>query len=114
MNEIENDDTAGDKVPEPKTLAFTRLGGDYYLGDQFPHLIGTMATKDDILAQLVVTAYKSNRTLKNAGLHVFGPFGSEEEAQRFFTKVINHPDWEPGEVPALNPPEVFGTGNERL
>jgi len=68
----------------------------------------------DIFGPYVVTAYKVDRQLKNAGLHIFGPFESEDEAQIFADSVASDPDWELSEVPVLNKPEVFGTGEERL
>jgi hypothetical protein len=95
-----------------RNLHFTVPSGG--LMKQFPDLIGAMQTRGEVLTQYVVTAYKKEKGLENEGLHVFGRFNSEEEAQHFYTKVIEHPDWEPGEVPVLNNPEVFGTGDERL
>lgn len=62
----------------------------------------------------VVTAYKANRQVKDAGLHIFGPFATEEEFDAFTAKVEADPEWELSEVPVLNKPEVFGTGDERL
>jgi hypothetical protein len=62
----------------------------------------------------VVTAYKRNRRIKNAGLHLFGPFITEEDAQKFADKVAQHPDWQLEEIPVLNLPSSFGTGDERL
>jgi len=68
----------------------------------------------DIYGPYVVTAYKVDRQIKDAGLHHFGPFESEDEAQTFADTVASHPEWELSEVPVLNKPEVFGTGEERL
>jgi len=68
----------------------------------------------DIFGQYVVTAYKVDRQLKNAGLHVFGPFNGPDSAQTFADSVASHPEWELSEVPVLNKPETFGTGEERL
>jgi hypothetical protein len=68
----------------------------------------------DMYGPYVVTAYKVNRQIKDAGLHVFGPFDSEESAQTFSDSVASDPDWELSEVPILNKPETFGTGEERL
>lgn len=62
----------------------------------------------------VVTAYKADRRIKNAGLHIFGPFGNEEAAQKFADKVAENPDWQLEEIPVLNIPASFGTGEERL
>ena len=66
----------------------------------------------DFYGPYVVTAYKANQQAEE--LYVFGPFNTEKEAQAFFVKVQSHPGWEPEEVPVLNKPEVFDTGNERL
>ena len=68
----------------------------------------------DIYGPYVVTAYKARRPIKNAGLHVFGPFSSEDEAHHFSNYVDAHPEWELSELPVLNKPDVFGTGEERL
>jgi hypothetical protein len=68
----------------------------------------------DIFGPYVVTAYKVDRQLKNAGLHVFGPFPNQESAEAFSDKVDADPRWELEEIPILNKPEVFGTGEERL
>jgi len=65
------------------------------------------------LLMYVVTAYKADRPLKNAGLYVFGPF-SEGEAQAFSDSVASNPNWELSEVPFLNNPDSFDTGEERL
>jgi hypothetical protein len=68
----------------------------------------------DLFGPYVVTAYKADRRIKNAGLHVFGPFDNEESAQTFADSVASDPEWELSEVPILNKPEIFGTGEERL
>lgn len=62
----------------------------------------------------VVTAARTNRAIKDAGFHVFGSFATEREYEDFVGKVTDNPDWELGEIPVLNSPEVFGTGEERL
>jgi hypothetical protein len=68
----------------------------------------------DLSGPYVVTAYKANRRIKNAGLHIFGPFDNEEEAQAFADRVSADTKWELDEIPVLNKPETFGTGEERL
>jgi hypothetical protein len=68
----------------------------------------------DIFGQYVVTAYKVDRQIKDAGLHVFGPFNGPDSAQTFADTVASDPEWELSEVPVLNNPETFGTGEERL
>ena len=68
---------------------------------------------EDMFGPYVVTAYKANRKVKDAGLHVFGPFRYESEAQEFADKVTADPNWELSELPVINDPDVFGTGNER-
>lgn len=73
-----------------------------------------MATTQVGVLMYVVTSYRVNRIIKEVGLHVFGPFASEREAQAFADKVDANPKWELSEVPTLNKPEVFGTGEERL
>ncbi|HWI68643.1 MAG TPA: hypothetical protein VNS88_09710 [Nitrospiraceae bacterium] len=62
----------------------------------------------------IVMAAKVGRDAKDAGYHAFGLFVTEDEAAAFVDKVTASPDWEVGEIPVLNKPEVFGTGDERL
>jgi len=68
----------------------------------------------DIYGPYVVTAYKADRQIKDAGLYIFGPFDNEDSAQIFAENLTQKPEWELSEVPVLNKPEVFGTGEERL
>jgi hypothetical protein len=82
--------------------------------DQYPDLIGKPGPKPDFDGPYVVTAAKADRKIKDAGFYHFGSFDTLDEAEKFVSKVVDNPEWELGEIPVLNKPEVFGTGNERM
>lgn len=90
--------------------------------DVYPELVGKPDPKPAPLEELygpyIVTAARADRPKEVAeaggGIYPFGPFATETEAQLFAGKVLDNPFWELLEIPVLNKPEVFGTGDERL
>jgi len=97
---------------------FQQVGGYDQFRRQFPDLLRKPAPLEQLYGPYIVTATKADRSeeikQEGGGIYAFGPFATETEAQQFYSKVIAHPDWVAEEVPFLNKPEVFGTGDERL
>ena len=76
------------------------------------------APLEELYGPYIVTAAKADRAPEikeiGGGVYPFGPFATQTEADEFADRVKADPDWELLEIPVLNKPEVFGTGDERL